>query len=205
MVQAYIQQREQLDGPAETAHRQMAALAAFVNAQLPALSNFSFKVLPPDTSLQDAPTYAVQMRDARGNLAATYKFNYFMDETGWQFYPLVIQWAEDAKFRVAGMDSAIIEHCLASLRRFFAQDTGGARLCLTMASGYLTTQRHGRTFFDRMGWTIHSFDKQDGAYPALFQHSAPFRSMAQRIDDISMPFRTEAAEAATLCFAVIDI
>jgi hypothetical protein len=204
MAQAHIQQQHagQEDG---TAGRQMAALAAFANARLPALAGFSFRALPPDTSLQDAPTYAVQMRNADGQLAATYKFNYFADETGWQFFPLVIQWAEDAKFRAAGMDSAIIEHCLLSLRQFFVQDCGGARLRLTMASGYLTTQRHGRAFFERIGWIIHSFDKQENLYPALLQHPAPFQSMAQRIDDISMPFRTDAAEAATLCFAVIEL
>lgn len=180
----------------------MAALAGFVNVHHPAQAAFALRALPPDMSLQDAPTYAVELRNAAGQLAVTYKFNYFFDPatSAWLLFPLVIQWAENAQHRSEGMDHAIIEHCRISLRSFFAKN-----IRLTMASGYLTTQRHGRAFFERMGWTLHSFEKKDGIYPALAAQDAPIRFMAQRIDDISRPFRTDAEEAAILCFAVQEL
>ncbi|MDP2206784.1 MAG: hypothetical protein Q8K65_10820 [Alphaproteobacteria bacterium] len=198
---AILQKQAPLSAPAE-ADDAMAALAAFVNARSVPQTAFSFKALPPDMSLQDAPTYVTELRNAAGELAATYKFNYFFDgdASSWQFFPLVIQWAENAKYRSEGMDRAIIEHCVSSLRAFFVQDVR-----LTIASGYLTTQRHGRAFFERMGWQLHSYDKQGGQYPLLALQPAPMQFIARRIDDISMPFRTDEAEAGTLCFAVLDL
>ncbi|MFN7113311.1 MAG: hypothetical protein ACK4PK_03025 [Alphaproteobacteria bacterium] len=180
----------------------MAALAAFVNTRAAPQAGYLFKALPPDMSLQDAPTYVTELRNAAGVLAATYKFNYFFDRStlSWQFFPLVIQWAENAKHRSDGMDSAIIEHCLFYLRAFFAPDVR-----LTIASGYLTTQRHGRAFFERLGWKLHSYDKQQDQYPALALQPEPLQFIAYRIDGISMPFRTDEAEAKMLCFAVLDL
>jgi hypothetical protein len=195
----------------EEARRLMETLAGFVNAQATAQrSPCSFHAMPPDMSLQGAPTFATEVRTTDGRLAGTYKFNYFFDlgTSSWLFFPLVIQWADNAQHRSEGMDCAMIEHCLSNLRGFFAQrpDAPAARPpCLTMASGYLTTQRGGRTFFERMGWVLHSFGKKDGLYPELEAQPAPLQFMARRIDEISMPFRTDAEEAKTLCFAVIDL
>jgi hypothetical protein len=181
----------------------MAALADFVNVHQTSYAAFRFNALPPDMSLQDTPTYVTELRTDAGQLAATYKFNYFFDPdaSSWLLFPLVIQWADQAQHRSEGMDRAIIEHCLSSLRKFFAQDA----VRLTMASGYLTTQRHGRAFFERMGWKLHSYDKQSGEYAALALQPQALQFMARRIDDISMPFRTDEAEVNTLCFAVTDI
>jgi len=185
----------------------MAALADFVNMHMMSYAGFRFNALPPDMSLQDTPTYVTELRTATGQLAATYKFNYFFDRdaSSWLLFPLVIQWTDQAQHRSEGMDRAIIEHCLSSLRRFFAQDSTAPVASLTMASGYLTTQRHGRAFFERMGWTLHRYDKQSEQYPALALQPKALQFIAQRIDDISLPFRTDEAEANTLCFAVIDI
>lgn len=186
----------------------MAALASYANAHLPVLSGLFFTAQPPDTSLQDAPTYSVTLHNADGHLVATYKYNYFRDDDTspaiWRFFPLVIQWAEDGAHRTSGMDVTIIEHCLLSLRGFFAQ-RDGRYAPLMMASGYLTTQRHGRAFFERMGWQLYSFGKVAGAYPALAALPPPLQKTALRIDEISMPFRTDDVEANTLCFAVIDL
>lgn len=184
----------------------MRALAAFANAQMPVCQGFTFSALPPDMSLQDAPTYAVELRNADGHLAVTYKYNYFRDGREWRLCPLVIQWEGGTAptYRQPGMDAAIIEHCLSSLRVFFADDLkSGTKM--TMASGYLTLQRHGHAFFERMGWTLHSFAKQGGIYPALAAHSPAMQAITQRIEDISRPFRTDAAEANTMSFAVVEI
>lgn len=189
----------------------MRALADFANGQMPVCQGFKFTALPSSMSLLDAPTYAVQLHDADGNLAVTYKYNYFREDTPdgvqWSLYPLVIQWegGKTPTYRQPDMDAAIIDHCLSSLRTFFADDLKTGRADITMASGYLTVQRHGHAFFERMGWTLYNFEKKDGAYPSLAAHSAVVQSMAQRIDDISMPFRTEKVEADMLSFAVMVI
>lgn len=189
----------------------MRALADFANGQMPVCLGFKFTALPPDRSLQEAPTYAVQLHDAAGNLAVTYKYNYFRQDTQdgvqWLLYPLVIQWegGKTPTFRQSGMDAAIIGHCLSSLRAFFADDLKTGRADIVMATGYLTVQRHGHAFFERMGWTLHNFEKRGGIYPALAAHSSALQSIAQRIDDISMPFRTEKVEADMLSFAVMRI
>ncbi|MBW7911247.1 MAG: hypothetical protein H3C49_08260 [Alphaproteobacteria bacterium] len=187
----------------------MAALADFANAEMPVHGGFRFKALAPSTSLLEAPTYAVELYDDENMLAVTYKFNFFRDETAqgvlWRFFPLVIQWEGNSIRRKPGMDSAIIEHCLGGLRRFFAPDMAQGDTRLLMASGYLTTQRQGRAFFERMGWTLHSFEKKNGDYPALALQPEEIQKTARRIDDISMPFRTEETEASMLCFAVIAV
>ncbi len=184
----------------------MRALADFANAYMPVCQGFTFTALPPDMSLQNAPTYAAQLRNADGHLAATYKYNYFRDGCEWRLCPLVIQWegGQTPTYRQPGMDAAIIDHCLSSLRAFFAHDLkNGAPM--TLATGYLTVQRQGHAFFERMGWTLYNFTKQDGIYPALAGHSAAMQAITQRIEDISMPFRTDAAEANTMSFAVVEI
>jgi len=186
----------------------MSALADFVNAEMPEHRGFRFKALAPSLSLLEAPTYAVELYDEENILAVTYKFNFFRDRTPrgvlWRFFPLVIQWEGNSIRRKPGMDTAIIEHCLGALRRFFADDMSSGDARFVMASGYLTTQRQGRAFFERMGWRLHILDKKDGSYPALHALPDDLQSIARRIDDISMPFRTEDIEANTLCFAVCE-
>lgn len=187
----------------------MARLAEFTNDTMPTCGGFRFKALPPDTSLQSAPTYAVQLFGSADDLVVTYKYNYFRDKTEgrfvWRLCPLVIQWEGNSPKREAGMDDAIITHCLSSLRGFFADELRGGDIQLIMATGYLTVQRHGHAFFDRMGWTLHSYAKENDTYPALALMPLAIQKIAQRVDDISMPFRTDDIEIGTLSFAVTDI
>ena len=191
-----------------TADALMSALADFVNAEMPALNGYNFQALPPDISLQNAPTYAVELHDAQG-LVVTYKFNYFRSAIDgadfWRLFPVVIQWQGNPPRRTAGMDATIIEHCLTALRRFFSKDLQSGAMHMVMASGYLTTQRQGRAFFENLGWNMHYFEKDNGDYPALAHAPESLRSIARRIDDISMPFRTEEAESRMLCFALTSV
>lgn len=183
----------------------MHALANFANVQMPVCQGFTFTALPPDMSLQNAPTYAVQLHDDEGHLAVTYKYNYFCEGHEWRLCPLVIQWEGNPPRRQPGMDAAIIEHCLSTLRVFFADELKSGKMKMTMATGYLTVQRHGHAFFERMGWTLYSFTKQNGTYPALAAHSKTLQSITARIEEISMPFRTDDVEANTMSFAVMEI
>ena len=164
-----------------------------------------FRVLAPDQSLFDTPTFSVEILQNDCNIG-TYKFNALADYSfagaarAITFSPLVIQWAEGGKFKQSGMDKAIINHCLQTIRCFIDRGTYGYDTAI-LTTAYLTKQRGGKQFFEALGWHVIEYDTTQ-AVPT----SEPLLAdAAARIEILSAPHRTSAAERHHACFAYIVI
>lgn len=185
------------------------ALGDIVRRDYPQYGSLRFAALPPDLSLFDTPTFAVEVYKDQIK-AGTYKFNVMEDvsmpATGLcpVFSPLVIQWTDGGAYKVAGMDKCMIGHCLMVIRRLLQKNNFGYSDAALLTTAYLTKQRAGKKFFSAAGWHIIEFDKKDfgGQAPDL---PAPYAALADRIDCLSAPHRTSADEADHVCFGYVWI
>lgn len=192
--------------PPQTArHDIICALAHIANAAGDSTGTLRFHALPPDQSLFDAPTFAVDILQGDCKIG-TYKFNVLADHPlsattrGITFSPLVIQWAESGKFKQSGMDKAIIGHCLQTIKRFIGHGAHGYDTAV-LTTAYPTKQRAGKTFFEEMGWQVIEYDTRQSP-PQMAPHLV---ETALRIEALSAPHRTSDAEMHHACFAYIVI
>ena len=183
------------------------ALGRRLDVDYPRMDGLSFSSLPVDLSLGDAPTFCAAVKDGDADVA-TYKFNLFDygdDAVGDVLLasPLVIIWAQDGAARKPGMDKTIARHAVACLQGFLRHDAMQKNAAF-LSSGYLTTQRKGRDFFASLGWDVHLQPRENGG----FRHAgfAPhLLLLADHIDAISFPYRTDPVEAGNIHFAVLKV
>lgn len=186
--------------PPDSDHGRMCSLADRINRAPATIGTPVFRALPLDHALFDAPTFSVDVQNG-GVTAATYRYNYSSTADGRTLllHPLVIQWADGGAHRTAGLDAQIINHAVSSLRSYL-DDAPPDVQDIRLTSGYLTVQRDGKNFFNKMGWDIYHLAKENGAFTGT-PLPAPLQDIAARIDAVSLPHRTTAEEAGQVCFA----
>lgn len=179
------------------------ALPDWINRSCPVLEGLRFNALPINRSLHDAPTVSVEVSGGDG-LVAIYKYNFQLEPTSavgirLVLSPLVIMWAEGGVRRTSGMDGIIIRHCLESIGKYKGSLTPSLSEVI-LTTGYLTVQRAGRVFFEKLGWVVTDCMVREGAI-VISDDQRHLRATLERIACLSRETRTLDIERASVCIA----